>query len=119
MDQETLQGQMPEQDTSEQERIRREKLAQMRADGMDPFAHTTFPKTHLSDEIIENYDALAEKTVSVAGRIMSRRIMGKASFVHILDEKGLLQLYIRRDDVGQEVYKLFKTLDIGDIQRFE
>ena len=115
MDQETLQGQMPEQDTSEQERIRREKLAQMRADGMDPFAHTTFPKTHLSDEIIENYDALAEKTVSVAGRIMSRRIMGKASFVHILDEKGLLQLYIRRDDVGQEVYKLFKTLDIGDI----
>ena len=115
MDQETLQGQMPEQDTSEQETIRREKLAQMRAEGMDPFAHTTFPKTHLSDEIIENYDALAEKTVSVAGRIMSRRIMGKASFVHILDEKGLLQLYIRRDDVGQDVYKLFKTLDIGDI----
>ena len=54
MDQETLQGQMPEQDTSEQETIRREKLAQMRANGMDPFAHTMFPKTHLSDEIIEN-----------------------------------------------------------------
>lgn len=114
MDQETLSGQI-EQDTSEQETIRREKLAQMRANGMDPFAHTTFPKTHLSRQIIDHYDELAEKTVSVAGRIMSRRIMGKASFVHILDEQGTIQLYVRRDDVGEDVYKLFKTLDIGDI----
>ena len=114
MDQETLSGQR-EQDTSEQETIRREKLAQMREDGMDPFAHTTFPKTHLSRQIIDGYDKLAEKTVAVAGRIMSRRIMGKASFVHILDEQGTIQLYVRRDDVGEDAYKLFKTLDIGDI----
>lgn len=114
MDQETLSGQR-EQDTSEQETIRREKLAQMREDGMDPFAHTTFPKTHLSRQIIDGYDKLAEKNVAVAGRIMSRRIMGKASFVHILDEQGTIQLYVRRDDVGEDAYKLFKTLDIGDI----
>ena len=114
MDQETLSSQM-DQDTSEQETIRREKLAQMRENGMDPYAHTTFPKTHLSRQIIVHYDELAEKTVSVAGRIMSRRIMGKASFVHILDEQGTIQLYVRRDDVGEDVYKLFKTLDIGDI----
>lgn len=115
MDQETLTAQHAEQDTSEQETIRREKLAQMRQAGCDPFAHTTFPKTHLSREVLDGFDELAEKTVSVAGRIMSRRIMGKASFVHILDEQGMLQLYVRRDDVGEETYKQFKTLDIGDI----
>lgn len=108
------QEQTPEQ-LSEQARIRREKLQALQAAGRDPFTITRYDRTHCSSDIVENFDALEGQTVSIAGRVMSRRIMGKASFVHIQDGKGQIQAYIRRDDVGEEPYAQFKTWDLGDI----
>ena len=108
------QEQTPEQ-LSEQARIRREKLQALQAAGRDPYTITRYDRTHCSADIVENFDALEGQTVSIAGRVMSRRIMGKASFVHIQDGKGQIQAYIRRDDVGEEPYAEFKTWDLGDI----
>ncbi len=104
-----------EQALSEQRTIRRDKLAALRNNGMDPFLMTRFDKDAMAADIVAQYDALEGKTVSIAGRMLSRRIMGKASFVHVLDESGELQLYFRRDDIGVESYQAFKDLDIGDI----
>lgn len=95
--------------------LRRQKLFDLQSAGNDPFAIVKFNQTHHSAKIIDPADALMGETVSVAGRITSKRIMGKASFVHILDGEGVLQLYIKRDNIGEEAYSAFKAYDIGDI----
>ena len=100
---------------SEQVAIRMAKLAELQAAGKDPFAITKFDVTHHSSDILEGFDALEGATVSVAGRMMSRRIMGKASFCHLQDLKGLIQVYVARDSVGEEAYADFKKDDVGDI----
>ena len=110
---------IPEPEYSEQEQIRRAKLQKYKETGCDPYAITKYERTHTSAEILSGFDALEGQTVSVAGRMMSRRIMGKASFVHLLDGEGQLQVYVRREDVGEEVYTDFKTMDIGDILGIE
>lgn len=102
-------------DVSEQSQIRLEKLKGLEAQGESPYLLTTFDRTELSKEILENFEKYADKAVSVAGRIMSRRIMGKASFCHVSDKEGLLQLYLKRDEMGEEAYARFKDFDIGDI----
>ena len=104
-----------EQEFGEVLRVRREKLANLRADGNDPFVKTKYDYTNYTDEIKADFDSFNEKTVKLAGRIMSRRIMGKASFFNIQDSKGNIQAYIRRDDVGEDNYAAFKKWDIGDI----
>lgn len=96
-------------------RIRREKLAQLVADGKDPFKITKFDVTHHSAEIKDNFEALEGKVVTIAGRMMSKRIMGKASFCNVQDLQGGIQSYVARDSVGEDEYKDFKKLDIGDI----
>lgn len=96
-------------------RIRREKLAHLRSIGLDPYAQTTFDKSHSSAAVLCNFEALEGQSVSVAGRIMSKRVMGKASFSHIQDMEGKIQLYVRRDVIGEEPYALYKKYDIGDI----
>lgn len=101
---------------AEQARIRREKLAKLCGEGKNPYEKTKYETTAGSLSVKNNFDRLEGKEVSVAGRLMSRRIMGKASFSHIADRDGLLQIYVRRDDVGEEDYASFKKdYDIGDI----
>ena len=96
-------------------RVRREKLAQLVEDGKDPFQITKFDVTHHSAEIKDDFDALEDKEVVVAGRMMSKRVMGKASFCNVQDLKGGIQCYVARDAVGEDSYKDFKKFDIGDI----
>ncbi len=105
----------PESDVNELLRIRREKLAEMCAEGKDPFVITQYDQTHHSAEIRNGFDALEGKTVSIAGRLMSKRIMGKASFCHVQDLQGSIQGYVSRDGIGDEAYAAFKKLDIGDL----
>ena len=100
---------------SEQVRIRRDKLSQLKESGHDPYLLTTFDVNATAKEINSQFEQLEGKTVVIAGRMMSRRIMGKASFCHIQDSTGRLQSYVRRDDVGEEDYAAFKKWDIGDI----
>ena len=115
MSEEIRTPEVTEQQRSEQSRIRLEKLNAMVAEGKNPYEITKFDVTHHSAEIAENYDALENQTVVIAGRMMSRRVMGKASFAHVLDRDGQIQIYVRRDDVGEEAYKEFKAYDIGDV----
>lgn len=96
-------------------RVRREKLTQLVEDGKDPFQITKFDVTHHSAEIKDDFDALEGKEVVVAGRMMSKRVMGKASFCNVQDLKGGIQCYVARDAVGEDSYKDFKKFDIGDI----
>jgi lysyl-tRNA synthetase class 2 len=96
-------------------RIRREKLAELQAEGRDPFGTTRFDRTAYSTDITRDFDALENTGVTVAGRIMAKRGMGKASFADIKDDRGVIQIYIRRDDVGAETFEDFKKWDIGDI----
>ena len=100
---------------SEQEQIRRDKLAALREQGQDPYLLTRVDVDTKSSQIVADYDAYEGKTVTLAGRMMFRNIMGKASFAKLLDTDGLIQFYIRRDDVGEEPYAAFKKLDIGDV----
>ena len=100
-------------------KVRHEKLAALKAEGNDPFLKTKFDFTALSTDIKENFEEYDGKTVKIAGRIMSRRIMGKASFAGLQDTAGKIQFYIRRDDVGEDVYAAFKKWDIGDIVGLE
>lgn len=101
---------------AEQARIRREKLAKLSEEGKNPFVKVKCETTAQSEQIKADFDNLDGKEVSVAGRLMSRRIMGKASFAHIQDGEGLLQIYVKRDDVGEEDYASFKKdYDIGDV----
>ena len=103
------------QELSEILRIRREKLSGLQEEGRDPFRQTRFDRSAWSDEIKRNYDEYAEKTVSVAGRIMSKRGMGKAIFCHIKDDKGQIQVYVRADEVDEQTFADFRKYDIGDI----
>lgn len=112
---EKKQANVPEQDENELIRIRREKLAALREAGNDPFVITKFDVSAKSAAIKADYEAFEGKEVSLAGRMMSRRIMGKASFAGLADADGHMQLYVRRDDVGEEDYASFKKWDIGDI----
>ena len=100
---------------SEQEGFRRDKLAALQAEGKDPFEIVKYDVTHHSSDIHNNFDELEEKEVSVAGRLMNKRVMGKASFINIQDRDGRVQGYIRKNDVGEESYLAFKKFDIGDI----
>ena len=99
----------------ELKRIRREKLAELQAAGNDPFQQVRFERDHYTSDIHEHFDELEGKTVRLAGRMMSKRIMGKASFSDMTDRYGRLQRYIKRDNVGEDVYKGYKKFDIGDI----
>ena len=102
------------QELSEILQVRRDKLAALQAAGSDPFQITKFDVSHHSREVVENYASLEGKTVSVAGRMMVKRVMGKASFCKIQDREGMIQCYVSRDDLGAD-YAAFKKLDIGDI----
>ena len=106
---------LTQQELSEQNKIRREKLAQMQEAGKDPFQIVKYDVTHHSDEIRADFDALENKDVCIAGRLMSKRIMGKASFCNIQDRNGLMQSYVSKNDIGDEDYAAFKKYDIGDI----
>ena len=107
--------QAPLQDVNEQHRIRLEKLQALQAAGEDPFRLTKYDVTHHSAEIKAQFDSLEGKSVRVAGRLMSKRVMGKASFCNVQDLAGNIQCYVARDSLGDEPYKAFKKLDIGDI----
>ena len=114
------QNQQPkEQDINQLLKVRREKLKQLQDEGNNPFEITKFDVTHHAGEIKENFEALENQTVSIGGRIMSKRVMGKASFCNIQDVSGNMQSYVTRDDLGEEAYKAFKKMDIGDIVGLE
>ena len=100
---------------SEQEQIRRAKLSELTEKGESPYLITKFGVTARSAKIKASFEQYDGQTVTIAGRMMSRRVMGKASFAHLLDTEGDIQIYVRRDDVGEETYAAFKTWDIGDI----
>ena len=108
-------GTMTPENMSEQTEIRLNKLRALQEAGRNPYAITHFEVTHASDAIVRDYDALENAEVTIAGRLMSRRVMGKASFAHLLDCAGEIQIYVKRDDVGEDVYKDFKDWDIGDM----
>ena len=108
-------NQEPEVDLNQLLQIRRDKLSKLKAEGKDPFEITKFNRTHTSKQIVENYDELEGKDVTIAGRIMAKRIMGKASFCHIQDGEGKIQSYVSINELGEESYKQFKEDDIGDI----
>ena len=104
-----------EQDLNQLRKVRREKLAELQQNGKDPFVITKYDQTHHSQEIKDNFDELEGKQVSIAGRMMSKRVMGKASFCNVQDLQGNIQSYVARDSVGEENYKEFKKLDVGDV----
>ena len=112
---ENIQTNAPEQDLSEILKVRREKLAALRAEGRDPFKETRFDVTHHAQDIKDNFDALEGSEVRVAGRLMSKRGMGKVSFCDLQDKSGRIQLYARKDEMDEEEYNRFKKYDIGDI----
>ena len=104
-----------EENRNEILRIRREKLVKLQEEGKSPYEITKFDPTHYSEDILNGFERLEGQEVTLAGRIMSKRIMGKASFAHILDAKGQIQVYVQINELGKEVYDAFKTYDIGDI----
>ncbi|MFR1317558.1 MAG: lysine--tRNA ligase [Peptostreptococcus anaerobius] len=104
---------------SEVLQVRRDKLKDLQEMGRDPFKISKYEVSHHSDEVIANYDSLEGQRVSLAGRIMSKRVMGKASFMHLQDQNGRIQAYVKRDDIGVDEYKIFKTYDLGDIVGIE
>ncbi|MEG2123738.1 MAG: lysine--tRNA ligase, partial [Clostridium sp.] len=113
---------MAEQQNNNQEpdinhllQVRREKLAELQADGKDPFQITTFDVTAHSSDVKDDFEQYEGKEVAIAGRLMSKRVMGKASFCNIQDLKGNIQSYVARDSIGEEAYKDFKKMDIGDL----
>ena len=105
----------PEQDLNQQRKVRREKLAALQAEGQDPFQQTRFDWDATSQQIKDNFDAMEGQAVKVAGRLMSKRGMGKVSFCDLQDRDGRIQLYARQDEMDEAVYKKFKKYDIGDI----
>ena len=109
------QKELTESETLELVKIRKEKLSSLVEAGKNPFEITTFDRTATTKEIKENFEKFENQTAVVAGRLMSKRIMGKASFAHIMDGDGKLQGYFSRDDLGESEYADFKKLDIGDI----
>ncbi len=113
MAQQQKNGQEP--DLNQLRKVRREKLAELQQNGKDPFVITKYDQTHHSQEIKDHFDELEGKQVSIAGRMMSKRVMGKASFCNVQDLQGNIQSYVARDSVGEENYKEFKKLDVGDV----
>ena len=109
------QKKVQEQDINQLLKVRREKLAELQQNGKDPFQITKYDVTHHSTDIKEGYDELEGASVSVAGRMMFKRVMGKASFCNLLDLKGNIQIYVARDSIGEDSYKDFKKYDVGDI----
>ena len=109
------QKQVQEQDINQLLKVRREKLAELQESGNDPFQITKYDVTNHSTDLRDDFDAYEGKTVSIAGRVMSKRVMGKASFCNVQDLKGNIQSYVARDSIGEEEYKAFKKMDIGDI----
>ena len=103
------------QDVNQLLKVRRDKLKELQDNGKDPFVITKYDVTHHSQEVKDNFDTLEGQSVTLAGRVMSKRVMGKASFCHIQDLQGMIQSYVARDSIGEEEYKAFKKLDIGDI----
>ncbi len=112
-------GQVQEQDINQLLKVRREKLAALQEAGKDPYQITKYDVTHHSTDIKENFDELEGKTVRIAGRMMSKRVMGKASFCNVQDLPGNIQSYVARDSVGEESYADFKKFDVGDIVGIE
>ncbi len=108
-----------EPDMNQLKKVRREKLAELQANGKNPFVITTYEVTHHASDILENYEEMEGQKVVLAGRVMQKRVMGKASFCNILDQTGNIQSYVARDSIGEEEYKDFKKLDIGDIVGLE
>ncbi len=106
---------LSQQQLSEQENIRREKLTKLMEAGQSPYAITHFDVSKTSQEILDQFDSLENTTASLAGRLVSKRVMGKASFAHVLDADGRMQIYVRRDDIGVDEYMTFKSFDIGDV----
>ena len=104
-----------EQDVNQLRKVRREKLADLQANGKDPFVITKYNQTHHSQEIKDHFEELEGKEVSIAGRMMSKRVMGKASFCNVQDLDGNIQSYVARDSLGEDAYKDFKKLDVGDL----
>ncbi len=115
MAEEKQQGQTKGQDINQLLKVRREKLTELQKEGKDPFQITKYNVTHHSMKIKEHFDTLESQEVSIAGRMMFKRVMGKASFCNIQDLQGNIQAYVARDNIGEESYKDFKKFDIGDI----
>ena len=115
----TQQNNGQEQDLNHLRKVRREKLAELQANGQNPFEITKYDVTHHSQEVKDNFDELEGKHVVLAGRMMSKRVMGKASFCNVQDLQGNIQSYVARDSIGEEEYKAFKKMDIGDIVGLE
>ncbi len=114
-----VQGQQQEQDINQLLKVRREKLAALQESGKDPFQIMKYDVTHHSLEVKNNFDALEGKIVFIAGRVMSKRVMGKASFCNVQDLQGNIQSYVARDSIGEEPYADFKKYDVGDIVGIE
>lgn len=108
-----------EPDLNQLRKVRREKLAELQAGGKNPFEITKYDATCHAMDVKEHFDEMEGQQVSLAGRVMQKRVMGKASFCNILDQSGNIQSYVARDSVGEENYKEFKKLDIGDIVGIE
>ena len=108
-------GQQKEQDLNHLLQVRRDKLKELQENGKDPFKITKYDVTHHSMEIKDHYEELEGQTVTIAGRMMFKRVMGKASFCNIQDLQGSIQSYVARDSIGEESYKDFKKYDVGDI----
>lgn len=109
------QNKKEEQDLNQLLKVRREKLAELQENGKDPFQITKFDVTAHSTDVKDNFETMDGKEVTLAGRMMSKRVMGKASFCNIQDLKGNIQSYVARDSIGEESYKEFKKMDIGDV----
>ncbi len=107
------------QELSEILQVRRDKLAELCAEGKNPFEHVKYDRTHYTVEIEENFEALEETDVVVAGRLMSKRGMGKVMFCDLQDYKGRIQLFIKKDVLGEDNYMACKKLDVGDIVKSE
>ncbi len=115
MSENNMQHEQTQQDIGELLKIRRDKLKELQTEGENPFDVTLYDQEFHTEDILENFDEMEGKTVSIAGRLMSKRVMGKASFFDLRDKLGKIQLYVTRDEMGEEPYKKFKKLDIGDI----
>ena len=112
-------GEMTQEELREILKIRRDKLANLQQEGRDPFQQVRFDRTHHTRDILERFEQMEGATVRLAGRLMSKRVMGKASFTDLSDRYGRIQLYVRRDELGQEAYQAFKKMDIGDLVGIE
>ena len=119
MAEQNQQNKNAEQDLHQLLKVRREKLAELQQNGKDPFQITKYDVTAHSSDIKDHFEEMEGKTVTIAGRMMSKRVMGKASFCNVQDLKGNIQCYVARDEVGEDSYKDFKKMDIGDIVEVE